>query len=147
MIVEYVDSLADPHRLLPRDLEPRLEVRKLEALADGVSEAVTLCVQETWRPEAARSRRWAERQRAKVDDGMAALAATLGDRSWLHGDYLTVADISAGCALGVARFWFADDEWPLRFPALADYWRRLSGRPSFAATAPVLPDGATFPPL
>ncbi|SEI92621.1 Glutathione S-transferase [Sphingomonas sp. OV641] len=52
----------------------------------------------------------------------------LGDRKWLVADRFTMADISVGYALLLAKSLKIDDGFP---PQVAAYWQRLKGREGF----------------
>lgn len=52
----------------------------------------------------------------------------LGDREWLVADRFTMADISVGYALLLAKSLKIDDGFP---PQVAAYWQRLKGREGF----------------
>lgn len=66
----------------------------------------------------------------------------LSDREWLCAGRFTMADISVGYALLLARDLGLNDRFS---PEIAAYWERLSARPGFLAAkaAQVLPESAT----
>ena len=77
VIVEYIDTLSPVGKLIPQQSRERAEVKTWEALADGVMDAGVLWrLEATWsgRADAERSAAWIERQRAKVQAGVAAMA-------------------------------------------------------------------------
>ena len=55
VIVEYIDSVSPVSRLIPEPARQRIAVRKWEALADGVCDALVLIVLEGKRPAARRA--------------------------------------------------------------------------------------------
>jgi glutathione S-transferase len=132
--------------LRPHDPKDNIIDQRIEALADGIGEAVALSVQETWRPEGRRSQIWKERQWSKIERGVMALAS---DRSAgrLDSNLATVGAIAAACALGFLSFWFPQEDWGSTSPELAAWFRKWSEDPDFAATAPVLRPDAKFPML
>jgi glutathione S-transferase len=66
-------------------------------------------------------------RRARILDG------TLGDREWIAGDALSLADLVLAAPLTYAR----QADLPLRdHPALARWFARIEARPSWAATQP-----------
>lgn len=139
VIVEYLDSLSPVGRLIPAQGRERAAVKTWEALADGVLDAgVLLRLEATWpgRAEGERSAAWMARQRAKVDAGLAALEAGLGERPWLYGPHLSLADIAAGCALAWLEFRFPEERWGEQHPRLARLLQRLMQRQSFIDTQP-----------
>ena len=135
VIVEYLDGLGAGPPLIPAD--DRIEVRRLEALADGVLDAGVLIRLESLRPEAERSAAWIERQSDKVRRGLAALAGDLGEREWYTAGRLTLADLACGACLGWLSFRLPQFDWAGEHPALSGLMRRLGQRPSFATTTPV----------
>ncbi len=137
VIADYLDERYPKPRFIPADTAGRLEVRQLEALADGVMEAVAASIYEArFHDEAKRSQAWLDRQRGKVDAGLAALEKRLGANDWLFGSDITLADVAIACHLGFvtvrAPQFFAQDQ----FPNLARLARRLENRDSFKATVP-----------
>ncbi len=139
VIVEYLDALSPVGKLIPSTGRERAEVKTWEALADGVLDASVLArLEATWggRSEAQRSPAWIERQLGKVDAALLAMARGLGDRPWLHGIHMSLADIAVGCALGYLDFRFPQVPWRERHPQLAQYQSRLMQRQSFVDTRP-----------
>ena len=139
VIVEYLDTLSPVGKLIPGLGRERAEVKTWEALADGVLDASVLArLEATWggRSDAQRSPAWIERQLGKVDAALLAMARGLGDRPWLHGIHMSLADIAVGCALGYLDFRFPQVPWRERHPQLAQYQSRLMQRQSFVDTQP-----------
>ncbi|MEY2771495.1 MAG: putative GST-like protein YibF [Pseudomonadota bacterium] len=139
VIVEYLDALSPVGKLIPGTGRERAEVKTWEALADGVLDASVLArLEATWggRSDAQRSPAWIERQLGKVDAALLAMARGLGDRPWLHGIHMSLADIAVGCALGYLDFRFPQVPWRERHPQLAQYQSRLMQRQSFVDTQP-----------
>ena len=143
VIVEYLETLGRPPPLIPADPELRVAHRQIEALADGVSDAVVLVVLERSRPADLQSGDWIGRQVRKIEAATAELARLLGAGEWLTGSGFGLADIAAGCALGYLDLRFPEFDWRSRHPALASYFARLDARPSFAATRPTAQPIAT----
>jgi glutathione S-transferase len=140
VIVEYVDTLSPVGRLIPERGRERAEVRTWEALGDGVLDALVLArLERTWahRADGQRCTAWIDRQLAKVDASLAAMAKALGDKAWCcAGTHLTLADIAVGCALGYLDFRFPEIDWRSRHANLARLADKLAGRASFVDTAP-----------
>jgi len=139
VIVEYVDNLSPVGKLIPNNGRERAEVRTWEALADGVMDAALLArLEQTWagRKEGERSQAWIDRQMAKIDAALAAMAKGLGDKPFCAGIHLTLADIAVGCALEYLDFRFPQVEWRRHHLALARLCDKLSQRQSFIDTAP-----------
>lgn len=137
VIVEYLDSVTPNNRLFPQTGRERIQVKRWEALADGVSDAAAAVFLEAKRPDGERSASWIERQRGKIDLGIKAMDADLGDSTWCQGNAFTLADIACGCALGYLVFRFPDIDWRASCPNLARLYDKLMQRPSFIDTVPV----------
>lgn len=151
VIVEYLDAIAPVPRLIPSDPMARVEARQIEAIADGVCDAVVAIVLEGARPAAMRSADWIARQRRKVDAGIAALEHRLGGRRAFlaaagdaagpgtgdRADALTLAEVSTACALAYCDLRLPDADWRSVAPGLVALSGRMEARPSFAATRPV----------
>jgi glutathione S-transferase len=139
VIVEYLDTLSPVGKLIPPSGRERVEVKTWEALADGVLDAAVLArLEATWtgREPAQRSQAWIDRQMAKIDRSLQAMAQGLGDKPFCHGIHLSLADVAVGCALGYLDFRFAHVDWRSRHPNLARLQEKLSQRASFADTLP-----------
>ena len=98
VIVEYLDTLSPVGKLIPQQSRERAEVKTWEALADGVMDAGILWrLEATWagRGDGERSQAWMDRQRNKVEAGIAAMAKGLGDKPFCSGIHLSLSDIAA----------------------------------------------------
>ncbi len=136
VILEYLDTVAGTHALIPAAGSERVKAKQMEALADGISDAVVLIALEARRKPELQSRDWVARQRAKIDAGMAELDRVLGEQLWLVGTAFGLADIAAGSALGYTTLRLADHPWRRAYPRLAAYADRLEQRPSFQKSQP-----------
>ncbi|MDR2113496.1 MAG: glutathione S-transferase [Candidatus Accumulibacter sp.] len=136
VISEYLDNVAPNNKLMPAPNRERSEVKCWEALADGVSDAAALVFLERKRPEAQQSAEWIARQTDKIVRGVEYMANDLGDGSWCMGTHFTLADISAGCALGYLAFRFPEIDWRAKHPNLGHLYDKLMQRPAFTETAP-----------
>lgn len=137
VIVEYLEHVSPVGHILPSDPTSRIQARKIEALADGITDAAALVFLEFKRPESQQSKDWMLRQQGKVFSGLEALAEALGESSLLVGNKLSLADIAAGCCLGYLDFRFPDIKWREAHANLAAFYAKLCERPSFKATVPV----------
>jgi glutathione S-transferase len=136
-IADYLDSRFPQPRFIPEYADAKLEVRRREALADGVMEAVSASLYEMrFHDEAKRSEQWLARQLGKADAGLTALETMLGKRQWLVGDAVSLADIAIACHLGFitlrAPQFFPRD----RHPGLTRLWQALETRDSMRKMVP-----------
>ncbi len=136
VIVEYIDSVSPVSRLIPEPVRQRIAVRKWEALADGVCDAVQAIVIERRRPLRQQRKDWIVRQERKIEAGIGEMARELDERSWCNGEAYTLADIATGCALGYLDLRHAVLDWRDRHPNLARLAERLGKREAFAGTLP-----------
>jgi glutathione S-transferase len=136
VIVEYLDSISPVNRLIPETARQRIQVRRWEALADGILDAAVLLVQEGRRPAAQQYLPVVERQRGKIDRGLALASEELADKPWCNADGYSLADIALGCMLGFLDFRFPDIAWRPVHPNLARHADKLSKLEPFALTAP-----------
>lgn len=141
VIVEYLEAIAPAPPLLPAAPAERVAARQIEALADGVCDAVVLIVLERARPAAMQSADWITRQRAKVAAGVAAVERQQVGRAreggdWLVGGALGLADIAVGCMTGYLDVRLPEFDWRAASPQLKALHERLDARESFHTTRP-----------
>jgi glutathione S-transferase len=75
VIAEYLDFLAGGQKIIPAP-PSRFDVLRLQALADGITDAVLLRVYEgRYRPVEKHESKWLDHQQGKVDRGMKSLEA------------------------------------------------------------------------
>lgn len=136
VIMEYLDVIGSGPRLIPEDFESRIEVRRWEALGDGITEA-TVNINHEYREPAdkQRSADWFRRQQLKIDRGLAIMERDLGSNEYCFGGRFTLADIAAGFALDYLDSALPDYEWRSGHPALARLSARLATRAAFSSTA------------
>ena len=127
VIVEFLDHASPLGRLIPADIRERVQVRRWEALADGVVDAGILV----------RNDFQVEKQVARMRRGMARLAADLEGQAWCHGERYSLADIALGCCVGWLGFRKPGGvDWLGEYPALERHYQKLLERPAFADTIP-----------
>jgi glutathione S-transferase len=136
VICEFLDGVSPIGKLIPAGNRERIEVRRWEALADGIVDAGALARAEGQRPAHERSASWTERQMKKVERSLDALEAQLGARAFCCGNNLTLADIAVACCLGWLDFRYPTLGWRDDRENLARLAAKLAERPSFAETAP-----------
>jgi glutathione S-transferase len=133
VIVEYLDALKPEPRLIPTEIEARMEVRRWEALGDGVADATVLISHDYDRRQ---PDEWHQRQRLKIDRALVAMEAGLGEHEYCHGGRFSLADIAAGYSLGYLAAALPQVEWRDAHPRLARLTERLAQRESFRRTVP-----------
>ena len=136
VIVEFLDSVSPLNRLIPSNNREKIEVKRWEALADGVLDAAVTVVLERRRPAKQKSEPTIKRQMSKIERGLAVMDRDLGDKPWCTGNAFTLADIACGVALGYIDFRHDAFDWRVLHPNLARLAAKLAERPSFADTIP-----------
>jgi glutathione S-transferase len=133
VIVDYLDALVPEPALVPTGLEQRTDVKRWEALGDGVTDAVVLVSHDR---DKVQSADWHQRQRLKIERGLAAMSKDLGEREFCYGARFSLADIAAAYALGYMDLVLPDVDWRAAHPNLARLAERLAQRESFRKTVP-----------
>lgn len=136
VIVEFLDSVSPISRLIPAGNREKIEVKRWEALADGVLDAAVAVVLERRRPSKQKSEAMIKRQMEKIERGLAVMSRDLADQPWCTGNAFTLADIACGVALGYLDFHHGTYDWRVLHANLAKLAAKLAERPSFADTAP-----------
>jgi glutathione S-transferase len=135
VIVEYLDMLVPEPRLIPLELESRVEVKRWEALGDGIADATVAISHERRKaPEIQDTPEWYQKQRLKIDRGLATMEQALEDHEFCYGNRFGLADIAAGYALGYLDRVLPDIPWRESYPNLTRLAQRLSARASFRET-------------
>ena len=133
VIVDYLDALVAEPRLIPAGLEQRVDVKRWEALGDGITDSTVLVSHDH---EKVQKPEWHQKQQLKIDRGVAAMAKALGEREFCYGTRFSLADIAAGYALGYMDRMLPDIDWRAAHPNLARLAERLATRDSFRKTLP-----------
>lgn len=137
VIVEYLDTVTPVSRLIPEGNRQRIAVKRWEALADGITDAVALIfIERAQRAPEHQSHDWIARQEQTVLRGLEAMAEELGEKKWCTGDLMNLSDIAVGCTLGYLDFRFAEINWRETHPNLAKLAERLNDTQPFKDTAP-----------
>ncbi len=132
VIVEYLDALTAP-AWLPAAGEARWATLRLEALADGMMDAVVARLIETRKPPAQQAADFIRNQESKVARSLDYAERQLGGKSWFMSDRFGVADLAVGVALEYIDFRYAHD-WRSGHPRLAQWLAGVGARPSFLET-------------
>jgi glutathione S-transferase len=136
VIVEYLDAASPVTRLLPDVTRERVQVKRWEALADGICDAAVAVVLEQRRPAARQDPAWIERQRGKVARALVTIAEELSDRNWCCGENYSLADVAVGTMLGYLDLRFPQIDWRGPHPHLEKHADKLFKRASFRDTTP-----------
>ncbi len=136
VIVEYLDTLTPVSRLIPEETRPRTQVKRWEALADGICDAAAIVFLERKRPQEQQSQDWIVRQEQKIFRALEAMSEDLGEKSWCMGEFYSLADVAVGCALGYLALRFPEITWGQVHPNLGKLAEKLATKASFMDTVP-----------
>ncbi len=136
VIVEYIDSVTPNAKLFPAPNRERIDVKRWEAVADGICDAAANAFLEGKRPDSQQSYDWIARQHVKIARSLEFMAEELGEKPFCLGTHISLADIAVGTALGYLCFRFPHVGWQETHPNLAKLYGKLMLRPSFAETVP-----------
>lgn len=131
VILEYLDHLAGGGKIVPRDADARFAALRLQAICDGILDALLLQVYEKrYRPEAVWHQPWLDYQAEKVTRALNVL-----EKNPPRLDPLPdVGQITLACALGYQDLRF-QGRWRENYPALVQWLNRFAAQvPEFAAT-------------
>jgi len=134
VIVEYLDTVTGPS-LIPAEPAQRVMHKQLEAIADGICDAVVLIVTERSRPAEKQSADWIARQAMKIPKALDELERLLGANDSFTAHGFGLAEIATGCALGYLDLRYPELDWRSR-KSLERVQKSLAARPSFTATLP-----------
>ena len=130
VIIEYAElNYAGPVKLIPHDPVLALETRLWDRFSDYfVMTPMQKIVTDNLRPEGSHDPFGVGQARETLRKAYAQLEARLTERTWVMGDFFSLAD----CALAPA-LWYANKVEPLNsYRSLDAYLNRLIARPSFA---------------
>jgi glutathione S-transferase len=139
VICEYLDALGNgkffPRATLFREAEGRWRALTLQALGDGLADAVVRRVQEVRLTEEKRSSEVIQRQTAGIEAAFSAL-----DRAAAKFPAEpTIGEIAVACAIGYLDLRSPNDGWRDRYRQLARWLDVFSQRASAQATKPPVP--------
>jgi glutathione S-transferase len=138
VIVEYLDFHTPVARLIPQDHNARVNVRRWEALADGICDAAVAATLEGRKPPEQQSQAFIDKQLEKVTRGLEVLNLDITKKKWCVNETFSLADIALGCALGYLDVRHKQLNWQDNYPNLAKHYGILIKRPSFKQTMPVV---------
>jgi glutathione S-transferase len=131
IIIEYLDRhYPGPTPLLPLDPTDALCVRLWDRFFDlYVQEPMQAIVADKLRPEGAHDPQSVAQAQSLLCTAYGMIEQQLGEKLWIAGDALTMADCAAAPALFYAETLVPFGEQHVR---LKQYYQRLHARPSFA---------------
>ena len=131
VILEYLDHRAGGGKIIPNETKARFAALRLQALADGMTDAQILLIYEgRFRPPEHHVKKWTDYQADKIKRGLEALEA---DPPALDA-IPNVGQIALACFLGHRDLRFSGD-WRAAHPKLVAWLDRFAAKvPAFAET-------------
>ena len=131
VILEYLDHRAGGGKIVPREPDARFAALRLQALADGVTDASLLVLYEgRFRPAERHEAKWLGYQNDKIDRGFAVLEAAPPPIDPIPN----VGQIALACLLGHRDLRFKG-AWRAGHPRLAAWLERFAAQvPAFEET-------------
>jgi glutathione S-transferase len=142
VIFEYIETMFSTPTLTPDNAKERITHKQIEAICDGICDAVVLIALEGTRPEDKQSEAWVERQSRKIYAGVEEINARLNSRKSFTAIEFGLAEIATVVMLEYIDFRFSKFDWRPLYPALAALFSEVSQRESFVKTKP---EGQTLP--
>lgn len=134
VIAEYADTLNDTPILIPRnDALARMQVRRGEALADGIMDSAIVVRMERIRPTEKQEQANIDLHNKAITNTLSHIAEQIGNREWWIGNGISLADLALVSALVYLDLRQPERDWRSAHPNLAAWFNRLSTRPSVRA--------------
>ena len=130
VICEYLDSVNEGAKLFPAPGPERWRVLRLQALGDGIADAIVAFAGESGRPEEKQTEAVIARQRNKIDGGADWLESHIDE---LDGD-LNIGQIAIACAFGYGEFRIPGYGWRDGRAKLTAWFEAFAERPSMKDT-------------
>jgi len=130
VIIEYLDAYyAGRTRLVPKEVDTALEVRRWDRIFDHLNVTMSKTVVDKIRPDGQRDPYGVDEAKRIMRGVYGVVETQLADREFIVGDSFTLADCAAAPAL-----WYSVRNVSLdgAYPRIAAYLERLNARPSFA---------------
>ncbi len=130
VIAEYVDTLNDTPKLIPRhDVLAKMRVKRWEALADGIMDSAIVVRNERTRPADKQDVDNITQHSAAVSRALAHAATQLGKQEWCEGAAITLASAIVYLDLRLPEL-----GWRTQHENLAAWFARMNTRPSMHAS-------------
>jgi glutathione S-transferase len=135
VIAEYVDTLNDTPKLIPRhDVLGRMRVKRWEALADGMMDSAVVVRNERMRPAEKQEADIIAQHSTAISRALAHAAAQLGKREWCEGSAITLADLALASALVYLDLRLPELGWHALHGDLNNWFARIKERPGMRAS-------------
>jgi len=132
VICAYLDEIGSGPQLMPKDGPAHWEMRRHEALCDGIMDSALELVHEFQKPEEKHTEMWIDRWKCAIDRALSQLNNELDQ---IDGD-ISTAQICVGATIGYLNFRLGRYEWLSPYRELQAWYSEFEKRPSMQATAP-----------
>lgn len=132
VICAYFDELGDGPSLMPQRGNAHWEMRRHEALFDGIMDSALGLVIDRRKPEERQSPEWQQRWSCAIDR---ALSQAQNELDEIEGD-ISAAQVALGCAIGYLHFRLGHHDWMGPYPYLNTWYEQFAQRPAMQETAP-----------
>jgi len=131
VIAEYVDTLNDSPKLIPRhDPLGRMRVKRWEALADGIMDSAIVVRNERTRPAEKQEADIIAQHSVAIRRALAHAASQLGKQEWCEGAAISLADLALASALVYLDLRLPELGWRVLHADLAAWFARMNARQS-----------------
>ena len=135
VIAEYVDTLNDSPKLIPRhDVMARMRVKRWEALADGIMDSAIVVRNERSRPAEKQDENNILLHSNAILRALAHAAAQLGKQEWCEGGAITLADLALASAIVYLDLRLPELGWRALHGDLAAWYEHMNARASMKTT-------------
>ena len=124
--------------MYPENHEDNISAKLVEAVADGVCDAIVLVFLENARKKNLRSKNWIERQETKIFEDVGYLSGFLQEDKYFVGNKFNISDVSSFSCLDYLDLRFSKLQWRNQYPNLKKYWDVHKDRKSFKETKPIV---------
>jgi glutathione S-transferase len=136
VICEYLDESFPGPRFIPERGAARFQVKRLEALGDGIADSGIYIFLEQKRDAALQPKDMIARRVGQINASLDEVQKTVAGKQFAFGDSFSMADVSLVCAVAWLDFRLPDLKATANRPALAKYVEGLHARASVANSKP-----------
>lgn len=138
VIMDYLDQQPSTQKLIPNETYAGIQVKRWEALADGICDAAVTIMLESRRNKSMQDTMVIQKQLLKVTRGLQVLERDLAGAKWCVNQY-SVADIAVGCMLGYVSVRLGNEvDIEKDYPSLHALHQRLLTKSIYANTQPLV---------
>ncbi len=130
IICEYLNANSKKDSIYPKNQDQYFLQKKIEAIADGATDATVLRRYESLRPTNLFSQDYDDKQKLKVDNSLNYLESQIDDLKNLH----MIGEISIMCMLSYLDLRFPKENWRTTRPKLSKWYEECRTWEPFLST-------------